>query len=149
MATIQERIQGILSKPIVRKIGGALLADALPKLRARIGEDPAVALGGLATFLAWVAGKLPAKIAKPIQGAVMLAGLFGIKAAVTPAAAPKIVVKAPVQGVPAPVKVSVPLVVPPAEHVRSAIEDAVAKATSGLGGILGGVAHKVVPGGPR
>lgn len=143
MATLQEKITGFLTKPIVRKVGGAVLADALPKLRTRIGEDPAIAFGGLATFLAWIAGKLPAKIGKPIQGVVMLAGLLGIKATVTPAAAPKVVVKAAVQGSPAPVKVTVPLVVPAAEHVKSALEDAVAKATGGLGGILGGVVGKV------
>lgn len=118
-----------------------LLADALPKVRQKIGEDPAVALGGLSTFLAWLAGKLPAKIAQPVQGLVMLLGIVGIKATVTPAAAPKVVVKAAVEGSPAPITVKVPLIVPPKEHVTNAIQEAVAKATGVLKGAGKVVAH--------
>lgn len=146
---ITQKIKGWLSKPVVRKVTGNLLDDLGPRVRQRIGEDPALALGGLSTFLAWLAGKLPAKFATPVQGVVMALGLVGIKATVTPAAAPKIVVSAPVPGAAAPVKVAVPLVAPAKEHVGAAISDAVAKATGKLGTLVTGTVGKVVPGAAR
>lgn len=152
MANIQTKLKAFLQAPLVRKIGGQLVANALPKLRAKIGEDPVIAFGGLATFLAWAAGRLPQKIARPVQGLAVLLGIFGAKATVTPAAAPKVVVKATVPGTPAPLTVKVPLVTPPVEHVEAAVKDAVAKATGALGGVLGGVLKgvgKVVPGAAR
>lgn len=142
---ITDKIKGILGSGFARKVTGNLLADLGPTIRRKIGEDPAIALGGLATFVAWLAGKLPAKIGGPVQGLVMVLGLAGIKATVTPAVAPKIVIAVPVVGVPTPIKVAVPLITPPKEVVGSAIADAVAKASGKLGGLVG----KVVPGGPR
>lgn len=129
-------IKAFLQKPFIQKVVGQLWTDALPRIRAKIGEDPAVAFGGLATFLGWLAGKLPAKIAKPVQGVVLLLGLLGVKATVTPAAAPKVIVAVPVTGATAPLTVKVPLVPPPVEHIQTAIQDAVAKATGALKGVI-------------
>lgn len=151
MLTFLTKLQGILQKPLVRKIVGPLLEDVIPKLRARVGEDPVIAFGGLATFLAWLAGRVP-KIAKPLQGAVALLAILGAKATVTPTANPKAVILVPVEPpappAPAPaapagakpaapakpepprvVKVTVPLVpaTPSREAVQDAVSDAVAK----------------------
>lgn len=145
MTTFLTKLQGLLDKPVVKKITGTLLEDAIPKVRTRVGEDPVIALGGLATFLAWLASKLPAKVATPVQGVVMLLGLVGAKATVTPIAAPKVVVTmpvavpssdvpvgkvpagAPVSAPAAPkVKVTIPLVPAAREAVQSAITGALA-----------------------
>lgn len=101
MATFLTKVQAILDKPLVRKITGQLLQDAVPKLKARVGDDPVIAFAGLATFLAWLAGKLPAKLAKPVQAVVAALGLLGAKAAVTPIVAPKMIVTVPLDIPPA------------------------------------------------
>lgn len=148
MANFLTKVQDILEKPLIRKVTAGLLESAIPRLRAKIGEDPVVAFGGLATFLAWLAGRLPAKLAKPVQGAVALLAILGAKATVTPSANPKVVLTVPLAPpTPAPagpagakptitakpvpagpvVKVTVPLVPSPREQVQDAVSGAVAK----------------------
>jgi hypothetical protein len=125
----------ILKKPFVQKIEAQLWEDLVPRIRAKIGEEPAIALGGLATFLTWLVGKLPANIAAPARRVVAVLGVLSVRATVTPAAAPKVVVTAPIPGA-APIVVKVPAVTPPAEHVQTAIQDAVAKAAAALKGAV-------------
>lgn len=149
MANPLEKLKDLLQKPIVKRISDALLPDIVGKIKARIGEDPVLAFGGLATFLAWLAGKLPAKLQTPVQSVVALLGLLGAKAAVTPAANPKVVLTVPLEPIaavpfpagakpagaapakPAPgtpvVKVTVPLAPPPRDKIQDAVAGAVGK----------------------
>lgn len=151
MATFLTKVQGILDKPLVRKVTGSLLEDLIPKIRARVGEDPIVALGGLATFLTWLAGRLPAKVAGPVRGVVALLTIAGAKATVTPTGNPKVVLVVPLPVEPAPasatapggkapggpkppkaqaaqvVKVTVPLVPAARDQIQNAVSGAVDK----------------------
>jgi len=154
MANPLEKLKSTLQKPFVKRVTDALLPDLVANLKRRVGEDPVIAFGGLATFLAWLAGKLPAKLQTPVQSVVALLGLLGAKAAVTPTANPKVVLTVPLE-TPAPiatppgakpakappvpvVKVAVPLSAPP----RDKIQDAVA-------GAVGKLLHKPTPTGAR
>jgi hypothetical protein len=150
MANPLEKLKDTLQKPLVKRITDALLPDIVGRIKARIGEDPVIAFGGLATFLAWLAGKLPAKLKAPVQGVVALLGVLGAKAAVTPAANPKVVLVVPLEPIAAPivpagampslvapaakpapgtpvVKVTVPLAPPPRDKIQDAVAGAVGK----------------------
>lgn len=89
--------KALLSSPLTRRIAGPILEAVLPKVRAKVGRRPLLAIGagaaGVAAGVQYLVGRgetIPDKIAQPIGIGVMLAGILVGQKAVTPVAQPRL-----------------------------------------------------------
>lgn len=125
----------LLKLPVVGKLVGL----AVPTIAKRLGNEPLVAIGGLAAFLAWVATFLPPKIQMPVQIVVGVLGLLTGRAVVWPDKKVQEVVKGTQPVVEK--KTKVPIIVAPVtkvfEKVVPAAKPKPAPAPKSSGGLKG------------